>query len=245
MANSKKNTQRTANTVTSNATRNTAMPTSKSSKKTAKTASKSSKKSIVVRVITPDELYDNRKIIFAAVKRRASSLKLSSDPYTCEEVLSLLMDKCQRGLVIYNQSKGSLNTFLSKIAGNALIDIKRSDKRYVSMETLKVVDSEGHEMKFEDSIVASGSCSPLAPIFKEEGMYFILQAFREMAKETRSRKKLLALYLLGVENLTYDEIAKRLHIRVNDVALAKTRFLPRLKRLALRYEREDHEGRGA
>lgn len=177
-----------------------------------------------VRPVTPKEVYDNKGLIIDVGRG------LGWDFSSCDDLVQEVALKCWRDRrIVYDPSKGSLASYIARIARNTAVDIWRRN-RYnpVPTDDIELVTM----LEAEDGFIDDG-------VELEKRLALLDRGIGELYRCFPSKKGNDAFVMFARKGMRAKEVARQLGVVESFVNVAVHRGLKRLTDIVCRLERED------
>lgn len=145
-------------------------------------------------------------------------LRMVSNPTDAEDLAQEAFVKAWRGLRFYKH-EAAFSTWLYRLTSNVCIDFLRRQKKTVSL----TVEEDAPELEVPDAAPL-----PEEQVLNKEKQQAVAAAMAQLEEEYR-----LALTLRVVEDLTYEQIAEVLDIKVGTVKSRIARARERMRKMLL------------
>lgn len=147
-------------------------------------------------------------------------LRMVSDPADAEDLAQEAFVKAWHGLEFY-KFEAAFSTWLYRLTTNLCIDFLRKKKRRPSVSMTVEEDGESSEMEFPDP-----SLTPEEEILRRERQQMLRDAMETLDEEGRA-----IITLRVVDELSYEQIAKVLDVKVGTVKSRLARARDRLRKI--------------
>ena len=192
------------------------------------------------RPVSPEEVYAYKFLIIS----EAQKLKYRKDYHSAEDLVQELAIKCWLSPTVrYNPAKGSLASFLKKIAKNMIYDQWRKERKLKIEYTLD--DEKRHTSYLKTSDDSDDFDKPLiAPDDSYEKKYqqqerVLDRAIAELYRQYPSKKSIDAFVMFARHGKPAREVARLLGVDEGFVNTAVCRVKKRLKTIARCMNEED------
>ena len=147
-------------------------------------------------------------------------LRMVSDPVDAEDLAQEAFVKAWQGLEFY-KFEAAFSTWLYRLTTNLCIDFLRKKKRRPSVSMTVEEDGETSEMEFPDRAL-----SPEEEILRRERQRMLSEAMETLDEEGRA-----IITLRVVDELSYEQIARVLDVKVGTVKSRLARARERLRKI--------------